>query len=764
MADFRRWFYALAVVALLAGLTVPASAQSTAVTCNTNSSVPTVVRSQAYADFVGDLVLSCTGGQPTAPGQVVPQVTLTIYLSTNVTSKLTSGTWDEALLLIDEPNTPSNPNRPILNCGNSGAPDTGQSGNGVCAIIAPPANGLGQPQPALTYDGTSNTYGTLGAVCGTTVTAGTYGCGRPNVFQGRQGNPSANVVVFAGVPFDPPGTLTTRTLRITNVRGDAELTGVSSSFTQAQIQMNVSFAPSTLVAVNNPQQIVAYVENGFLNGSGVVVSNGNFLQCNSENSPLFAASKNFVLGTSPLGGSSGGGGNTGGLGGFGGTAFSGSGTPIYRFQEGFTTAWKTKNVAFLLANGVPSSGGYVYGFTTNYPTDLNQNIAGANYNTESGFEYMSTLASPSPNPPNSIGTTPVPANGSLPLTNSYGGTGIASSGQATQGTRLALSFQSVPTGANIYVAPVLYLYRQSAATSTCSPSYPGNTCATLAGGVTGVMVLTSTDAFGDTAYSAVNTTAPLNLVQVSNGLVVYEILFCDPNSQEQVDVPVVVAYASQLSANPPVGYPVPGTPATVAGGFAPFYNTAAAHLASATLPVPRFVPGTASTNLFSIIKCACDILFPFVASVGGFDTGIAIANTSLDPGSAYGFTGSSPQTGSVQFWYYGTGANGGAPPASQTSGQVPPGNVLTYVLSTGGGAIGTNPNGVNGASMTNAAAGFEGYIIAQAGFQWCHGFAFISPLGGGPTSAGVSEGYLGIIVDGGGSLNRTGQNAEIRAH
>jgi len=760
MADFRRWFYAFAVVALLAGLTVPASAQGLPVTCNTNASVPTIVRAEAYADFVGDYVLSCTGGSPTTPGQAVPQVTLTIFLTTNITSKLTSGgLFDEALLIIDEPNTPgTNSARPILNCGNTGAPDSGVSGPGVCSIIAPPANGgTGLAQPNLTYDGTQNAFGAL--TCGTTGPAiGTYGCGRPNIFQGRLGIPQNtgqnNIVVFSGVPFDPPGTITTRTLRITNVRADAEFTGVSSTFTQAQIQMNVSFTGTTLVSVNNPQQIVAFVQRGLVVVSdtkgGTFLNNLGFLQCNTENGKLFGGT-GFALGSTPFGGTLGGGANGLGLGSLGNT-------PTVRFQEGFNTAWKTKNIAFLLSqagdtgNGTFTGAGYNYTGTRNYPTDMAQNVPGANYNTEGGFEWASGQPLPIPNPPTAIGTNTVSSNG-LPLASvgpNVGGinTGIAGAGIASQGTRLALSFSNVPSGVNIYVPPVLYLYRQNDATGTNSFS--------LTGANTGVMVLTTTDANGAGAYSAATTGG--NLQQVSNSLAVYEILFADPNSLEQVDVPVVVAYLSQLSANPPVGLPVPGTVAQVAGGFAPFYTTASARQPSSTLPVPRFIPGNTPLNLFEIVKCACDVLFPFVASVGGFDTGIAVANTSLDPGANFGF-GATPQQGAVQFWYYGVGANGAAPPASQTSGIVPAGQVLTYVLSTGGGAIGTGANG-----MDNRAAGFEGYVIAQAGFQWCHAFAFISPLGGGPTANGVSEGYLGIIVDGGPALARTGQAAEIKAH
>jgi len=767
MADFRRWFYAFAVVALLAGLTIPASAQGLPVTCNTNASVPTIVRSEAYADLVGDYVLSCTGGSPTTPGSPVPQVNLTVFLNTNITSKLTAGgLFDEALLIIDEPNTPgTNSAKPILNCGNTGAPDNGPSGPGVCSIIAPPANTVtGLPQPSLTYDGSQNTYGTLAATEGCPA----YGCGRPNVFQGRlgvaQNTGQANIVVFAGVPFDPPGTLTTRTLRITNVRADAEFTGVSSTFTQAQIQMNISFTGTTLVSVNNPQQIVAYVQLGLnvVGSSGnTYVSNFGFLQCNTENGKLFAGSSTYSLGSGTLGGTGGGGGNGGLLGGFGGIAFSGSATPIMRFQEGFNTSWKTKNIAFLLGlqggNGVYNTGGYQYGFTANYPPDLAQNVPGANYNTESGFEWVPGQGLPNPNPPFAIGTSAVSSNGLALSSGTYAtGTGISAAGVANQGTRLAMSFSAIPTGVNVYVPPVLYLYRQTAATATCSPSYPAGTCATIAGGVTGVMVLTTTDVNGDTAYSPVTTTA--NLQQVSNNLVVYEVLFADPNSLEQVDVPVVVAYASNLTSAPPVGIPTPGATATIAGGFAPFYTTAAARQPSSTLPVPRFTPGNSPLNAFSIVKCACDILFPFVASVGGFDTGIAIANTSLDPGATFGFFGT-PQQGSVQFWYYGTGANGAAAPASQTSSVVASGSLLTYVLSTGGGASGTGANGLD-----NRAAGFEGYVIAQAGFQWCHAFAFISALGAGPTSAGISEGYLGLILDAGPGLARTPQSAEHLVH
>ncbi|HLX44532.1 MAG TPA: hypothetical protein VKR43_13900 [Bryobacteraceae bacterium] len=698
----------------------------------------------------------------------MPQINIIVSLNTNITSKLLgggsngTGGFNEALLIVDDPNAPGpNSNRPILNCGNTGAPDLGPSGPGVCSIVS---NGT----PSQTYDGSQNTFGaTTCTGAGGTPAAGSYGCGRPNVFQGRQGsaqNPGqANIVSFNGVPVDPPGTAAgaTRTLRFTNFRADAEFLGVASSFSLQTITMSVSTNGSTSVGINVSSQIVAFVQFGLISPP-VSSSRLNFVQCNAEASKLFAGASGAVAtmsqvlaGSTAIGANTQSGVNTNGT----------SGLASYNFKEGFANAWKTKNVSFLTTNGtVIASGGvgYAYNGGVGYPVDVNQNVPGAIYNTESGFEYATGILTPNPNPPVGISTTAVTGanNTNLPFASSTG-TGIGTAGVASQGTRLALAFSNVPQGANIYVSPVLYLFRQGA-TGGSSINYTPFTTSNVFNS-TGVAVLTATDAAGDTAYSAVNTTAPFNVVQISNGLAVYEILFSDPSTSEELDVPVLVAYAANLAANPPLGLPVPNQITTAAGGFAPFYGATTsgttARQPSASLPVPRFIPGQTPVNIFEISKCACNLLFPFVASVGGFDTGIAVANTSADPGATYGFNSTGQQQGTVQFFYYGTGANGAAAPASQTSGVVPAGQILTYVVSTGGGAIGTGPNGLN-----NTAAGFEGYIIAQTGFQYCHGFAFISALGAGPTSPGVSEGYLAIVLDKSPVLPRTLQAAENDAH
>jgi len=466
-------------------------------------------------------------------------------------------------------------------------------------------------------------------------------------------------------------------------------------------------------------------------------------------------------------------------------------TPLVRFTEGFASSWKTRGIEFTIGNtGVSNgvSGNATFNATTNaweyngnrnYPAFLAQDIPGAVYNTESGFHWngssitgeaepTSTNSSGGGNPPRGFGfSNPSDTPGGVAL-NSIGAnngsinTGINTAGQATSGTRLALSFTNIPSGASVWLPPVIYLFRQ-ASPYTGLP-FPNPTArdgissnaqaAALGAGNTGVMVLTSTDSAGAGAFS--RTPIAGTALQKSSGLSVYEILYTDPFSLELADVPCVVAFQSNVNQN----LPTPGVTTQVTGGFAPFYTSTAAgqpepnNTFGGPTHIPRFIPGTGPKDLFLINKCACNLLFPYVVSAAGFDTGIAIANTSADPGNTNGegFFGV-PQPGTVTFWYYGVMANGGAVPGKQVSKSVPAGQVLTYVASSGSTDWG----------LDGRAAGLIGYVITQAQFQYCHAFAYISALGAGPLTPGTSEGYLGILLDAS-SLNRTNQIGENKAH
>jgi hypothetical protein len=282
--------------------------------------------------------------------------------------------------------------------------------------------------------------------------------------------------------------------------------------------------------------------------------------------------------------------------------------------------------------------------------------------------------------------------------------------------------------------------------------------------VTGKARLVTTTANGSdaTAYTTVLATSG---TVGSNLIAVYEVVFSDSASIEDLSVPVTVSYTANLASN----LPEPFKTASAAGGFAPFLSASDSNwqVASATNPTPRFRNGISNYgNLFSLTKCACNLLFPFVtnAAVGNsaYDTGIAIANTSLLPGSTFGFNvgTNSAQKGAVQFWFYPALSTTTAPPTQCTNTTSPgtcpgtkevlAGETLTYVLSTGSSQWGLV-----------GAPGFTGYMVAQTQFQYCHAFAYIAPQGAGPLTNGMSVGYLGLILDKTNSLSqRTNQSGE----
>jgi hypothetical protein len=123
-----------------------------------------------------------------------------------------------------------------------------------------------------------------------------------------------------------------------------------------------------------------------------------------------------------------------------------------------------------------------------------------------------------------------------------------------------------------------------------------------------------------------------------------------------------------------------------------------------------------ANNLFQIVQCTTSLLFPFITNQAGFDTGIALMNTSMDP------FGTAPQAGTCTMYFYGQNA-----PPNYTTASI--------------------PSGMNVAASTYAflassiAPSFQGYMIATCNFQYAHGYAFITDLG----AQKLAEGYLALI-------------------
>jgi len=318
MADLRKCIPAFAVVALLLGMLSTASAQVTppALSCVANAAVPTNVRAEGLTELVGDLILNCTGGTPTPNGQPIPQVNVQIFLNTAITSRILTSPWAEALLTLDEPTAPSG-----TSAGTQFPCQTPPPGFaiGVCPAVG---NGVGGAPTLPTY------YGP-----GTPGTANN----NKNVYQGQiQGS---NSVLFLGIPIDPPGTTGVRIIRVTNVRANANLLGVSAANAPPiAITETITASGSTSLPINNPTQTVAAVTKGLSftirNTVGdALTSPTGFAQCVSQNTS----------------------------------------TPVVqnigrvRFEELFATAFKIRVGTDAAGNLTP------------------QNVPGTIYNTESGF-------------------------------------------------------------------------------------------------------------------------------------------------------------------------------------------------------------------------------------------------------------------------------------------------------------------------------------------------------------------------------------------
>jgi len=151
--------------------------------------------------------------------------------------------------------------------------------------------------------------------------------------------------------------------------------------------------------------------------------------------------------------------------------------------------------------------------------------------------------------------------------------------------------------------------------------------------------------------------------------------------------------------------------------------------------VPVFVANTQTGSpglLFGISDCVTNMLFPWVtyAPAWGYDTGIAIANTTTDPFT----TGSAaPQTGTCTLTGYPT-ANPNVPAA---------GTAVTYTTPSVPSGT-TWANSLSAIPAFSASGAFSGYIIAVCRFQNAHAFVQISDWLG--TSPAVSQGYIGLII------------------
>jgi|SwirhisoilCB3_FD_contig_51_2838696_length_1894_multi_3_in_0_out_0_1 hypothetical protein len=183
--------------------------------------------------------------------------------------------------------------------------------------------------------------------------------------------------------------------------------------------------------------------------------------------------------------------------------------------------------------------------------------------------------------------------------------------------------------------------------------------------------------------------------------------------------------------------PVQTTPISISAAYAP-----AQTITGPTTLIPTFGPNTVTpTNVETITACSTTLVFPYLTNQTGFETGLAIANTTTDNLKASttvpaGTSVATPTPGTCTMNFYGNSAQ----PAAKTF--PPTGSLGAFSATVSGQAP------VYADTLTDliGASNFTGYAIALCNFQDAHGFAFITDLSGNFSG---TMGYLAVVVPNG---------------
>jgi uncharacterized protein (TIGR03437 family) len=221
------------------------------------------MRGEGYTEQTGDITLTCTGGVAPALGSVIPQITITVFYNTTVTSRLlpqasVSNAISEALLSIDEPG--SGLPAPVPNFGAAAPQNLCTTPLQGCVEYVSQAPGSTVPVATDTPQGTAAT------------TPG------KNVFLGIV---NANSVTFNGVPMLAPGNTGSRVFRVTNVRLNANslYAGPFVGVVPAQAAISLTGTASASMSLSTPNVYVGYITNTLSTSAGAAPS---LQQCTSQ--------------------------------------------------------------------------------------------------------------------------------------------------------------------------------------------------------------------------------------------------------------------------------------------------------------------------------------------------------------------------------------------------------------------------------------------------------------------------------------------------
>jgi len=353
--------------------------------------------------------------------------------------------------------------------------------------------------------------------------------------------------------------------------------------------------------------------------------------------------------------------------------------------------------------------------------------------------------------------------------------GATAAASTITGTTIAVVFNNLVSGVNYYVPTTV-----TVPVGVGFPVFaPNGLTLQLVSGPTSNAAVTggSIGAAGATGYPGGALAGVAQLSSTSGSATAYyEVTLADggtlastvPATSQTVGACNVGDTACSATGVPPLGTYVTGTGPTTydatralttaaLGGMINLYEvvpssvtvgsatpiSASVYLASnAATSYPQFAAVTAPTVLTTktglLSSCNTTLIFPYVLTSSGYDTGIELGNAG--PGSTVtGNTVSVTASGSCTMTAYGSTnfpSQGGTviTPFALTNSPlaVPSGTVNAFTLST---------------ALPAADPTFIGYLIASCNFQGAHGFGFVYGGANGSTGgAGLSYGYLAPIL------------------
>jgi len=291
-------------------------------------------------------------------------------------------------------------------------------------------------------------------------------------------------------------------------------------------------------------------------------------------------------------------------------------------------------------------------------------------------------------------------------------------------------------------------------------------------GAAAQLISTAADGSGNTIN--VQATAPDNtcgstdgniweeLVDAATESATWEVTMDNVSIQDNLTFGWALTYEEATVPSLPEGSSY--APITISGNLAPVSTVVApVTLGSAGGSVVRFdLPWQNATPQIAIQHCVTNLLFPYVTNIEGYNTGLAISDTSLD--TAWNLTDpptapAAPANGiAAAIANWGTST---APLPYNTTPQSGPCNLYlfgsalpvneagTHVSSVQAIASATTPNILAGQVFADtlpdifalsSSQTLSGYVIARCFFQFGHGFAYITS----PTM--IPTGYLALVI------------------